>query len=143
MKEINIEINFKVDYSLNTEERFALRKWLQLCVSELNSPSDELEYMFAKNFEAYGMNLKETFNKKSFLKFLTSQKQIENFKYFRMPNLSLKKKNERYFANGSLEILNDKMLLMEGEVELQIDKNIYDDFEILFWTFSPRLRISI
>lgn len=144
MKNINFESKISFDYSFSTEERFAFRRFVEQFIFTLNSGHvDELSRFFDDRFEAFGFSLSERFNSEKFVHFLEENRKRKLMTWFRLPVLTAKKKDGIFFLNGSMEVLNEEMLVMEGEVDLEAVYFSEDvGFKFLFFTFSPRMRVS-
>ena len=144
MKNINLESKISFDYSFSTEERFAFRRFVEQFIFTLNSGHvDELSRFLDDRFEAFGFAFGERFNDENFIHFLRENRERNVMTWFRLPVLTAKKKDEIFFLNGSMEVLNEEMLVMEGEVDMEaVSCSEGEGFKFLFITFSPRMRLS-
>lgn len=141
---MNLEPKISFDYTLTTEERFSFRRFLENFIDQFNSLEPrEIENMFDVKFEAFGIARDEKFNLHQFFEFVSTNRQNKILEWYRFPELKVRKKDGFFFVNGSMEVLNDKMLMMEGEIDMEaLYFPIEEEYKFLFFTFSPRLVVS-
>lgn len=143
MKDINLDFKFTFDYTLTTEERFSLRKWLEKFVYALNYGNlDEVADFLDVGFGNVGLTEYSKLGKQEFVNFVVENRIPSGFLWYRFSEIKTKKKNGIFLLNGSMEVLNEKMLLLEGEMVGEVLFFENDScFRLLNLELSPRLRV--
>lgn len=142
MRNVNLETKFKFDYSLSTEERFSFRRFLEQFVKDFNEEDlTDLEEKLATWFEVYGLTT-DVMKLARFLKFIGEERTSGGIVWYRFPELKVRKKNDMFEVNGSMEALNSRTLFLEGEVDM---KCVFtsDGYKVTFLAFSPRFRMNV
>lgn len=121
------------DSSVSTEARFALRKWLEELVQEINN-NDVEKYgtRLYSNLVVEGFS-QQPMNKEQYLEFLERPHLI------RFPELLAKFQRSRFVLQGSYEQFVDGILSYEGTVEVLVLSN-KETFQLATLKFFPRLR---
>ncbi|MES3037712.1 MAG: hypothetical protein V4736_07380 [Bdellovibrionota bacterium] len=129
------------DYSVTTEQRFALRTWLEQLVEAINSNDRE---RCADFFDPYllveGFN-EQPLNKEQYLTWLEERKNDKTVHVMRLPQLKIKLKGKLYRLNGTYEEFIDGILSYEGTMEM-IVTSADDGFKLASMIFFPRLRVA-
>lgn len=138
---ISTESRMEFDYSVATEDRFALRKWLEQLVEAINYNdrgmyTDRLyDNLTVEGFTAQPMG------KASYLSWLADRALQHKVHVIRFPTLRIKLKNNLYRLVGTFEEFVDGLLSYEGSIELLVVKTD-DNFQLATMKFFPRLRLK-
>lgn len=141
MFKIPTDSRMDFDYSVSTENRFALRNWLDRFVEAVNYNDKPIyEEMISVNFKATGFR-EDQLDRESFLNFISRPTKQKTVRIIRMPELTIKFRQGQYLTMGTFEQFNDGILSYEGTAETVIsqdeDKFCFEKIE-----FFPRLKIK-
>lgn len=135
------ESKIKFDYSISTEDRFALRNWFnRLGLFLATQHGGSSANFFSPNFLAVGFSGGE-FSQKEFLLFLGGLGG-ESGAFVRFPEFYFKSKTGQIFGQGTMECYSESMLTLEGTVEIKITKTEKMEFLATNLKFFPRLLVT-
>lgn len=135
------ETNVDFDYSIGTEDRFALRNWFQNFVEAQNSDEqDKLSSFFSVGLIVEGFK-DEAMSKEAFLEFLQQEREQGTMDLIRYVGIKARYKDASYMFSGGFEVLADTLLSYEGSIELEVVKG-EEGFSIDYIKFYPRLKVS-
>ena len=128
------------DSSVGTEDRFALRKWLERLVEALNY-NDRGVYTESlyDNLMVEGFT-EQPMGKAAYLEWL-ADRSAQKVHVIRFPHLRIRFRQKMYRLVGSLEEFVDGILSYEGSVELLVLKN-EGNFQLATLKFFPRMRLK-
>lgn len=136
-----METKIDFDYSIGTEDRFALRNWFEAFVESQNSTdAEEIKVFLSVGLVAEGFS-DESLNKEGFAKLMQREKQSGTLEEVRYVDLKVKYKDEAYVFVGSFEGFSNNILTYEGTIELEVIKS-EEDFSVDFIKFYPRLKVT-
>jgi hypothetical protein len=138
---ISTESKMDFDYSVATEDRFALRKWLEELVDAVNY-NDRGVYTerLADNLTVEGFS-ELPMDRDAYLAYLGGPSGQKATRVIRFPILEIKFKRYLYHLAGTYEEFVDGILSYEGTLEMAIVKQD-DMFQLASIKFYPRLRVS-
>ena len=138
---ISTESKMDFDNSVSTEDRFALRKWLDELVEAVNY-NDRGVYgdRLAENLTVEGFT-EQPMDRESYLQYLNSRATEPAARIIRFPALQIKFKHYLYPLAGTYEEFVNGILSYEGRVNLAIVKKD-GGFQLVSLKFDPRLRVS-
>jgi len=138
---ISTESKMDFDYSVATEDRFALRKWLEELVEAVNY-NDRGVYggRLAENLTVEGFT-EQPMGRESYLQYLNGRATEHAARIIRFPALQIKFKDHLYHLAGTYEEFVNGILSYEGRIDLAIVKK-EGGFQLVSVKFDPRLRVS-
>jgi hypothetical protein len=135
---ISIESKTDFDYSVGTEDRFALRKWLERFAVELGRGTAEgLKEFFAEELTIEGFT-EGDLDREGFLALLGAWTNRDQM-VLRYPSLALNYKHYLFSAVGTFEGFIDGIIVLEGTIEFKIAKSELGNFTIVWQKFYPRM----
>lgn len=135
---ISIESKTDFDYSVGTEDRFALRKWLERLAVELGRGTVEgLKGFFAEELRIEGFT-DEDLNREGFLSLISKWASGDHM-ILRYPTLAVNYKHYLFSAVGTFEGFIDGIIVLEGTIEFKIAKSEEGNFTIVWQKFYPRM----
>ncbi len=142
MSSLNTESKMDFDYSVGTEDRFALRKWFSGFVAAQNKR--EAEKIISNleegiKIEGLGDSLIGYEACVEFIKQLCAQPKPLLMRY---PNVKVKYQHVLFHCRGSFEGYYDGVLSYDGTFEIKVMKT-EEGFKVAQVKFYPRLIIKI
>ena len=135
---ISIESKTDFDYSVGTEDRFALRKWLERLAVELGRGTEEsLKEFFAEELSIEGFT-EVHLDREGFLA-LVGKWVANDHMVLRYPTLTVNYKHYLFSAVGTFEGFIDGIIVLEGTIDLKIAKSEEGNFTIVWQKFYPRM----
>ncbi len=129
------------DYSVSTEDRFALRHWLEDFVAAINH-NDRGMYEGLLNSDLVIEGFTEgLMDRTQYLDWLHEREQQKIVHVLRFPALKIKYKYRLFHLVGTYEEFISGILSFEGTVEMLIIKD-EDNFKLSALKFFPRLRLT-
>jgi hypothetical protein len=138
---LDTESKMDFDRAIGTEDRFALRRWLDKYVSLQNE----------HNLEAFSELLSDALivngftdmalQKQSYIDFLKPVVFDNPNAVVRYPKLAVAYQGYLYHIRGDFEIYIDGILSSEGEVEFEVVKDD-EQYVIVRKNFSPRMMFA-
>ena len=142
MTQLNTESDMRFDASITTEDRFAIRRWLQALVDGLNkSDLTLLEQSCAEELVVEGFN-EAVFGKLEYLAYIRQIFSEKNKALIRYPEMAVSYNRYLFDARGTLELFVDGILSMEGTIEFKIQK-VDDHFQFMLIKFYPRMMLAL
>lgn len=136
-----METKVDFDYSIGTEDRFALRNWLEAFIAAQNT--EDVEQV--KQFLSVGLVVEgfteASLSKETFVNFLVKEKQAGRLKVIQYSDTKVKFKDESFVCVANLQGLGDNILYYEGSIELEVVKAA-EGFIADYIKFYPRLKVS-
>jgi hypothetical protein len=142
MPKIPTDSRMDFDYSVSTEDRFALRRWFEELVQAINY-NDRGVYLekLAPNLWVKGFT-ESPLNHQDYSKYLQSRAKQKVARVVRFPDLKIKQRYRHYFTlMGTYEEFINGILSYEGTVTLEIEKQD-EQFKLSKFIFYPRLKLS-
>jgi len=129
------------DYSVTTEDRFALRKWLEQLVEAINY-NDRGAYspMLGDGLIVEGFS-DQAMDRAAYVTFLEQRSTQPAARIMRFPDLNIKFHHYLYHLRGTYEEFIDGILSYEGSIDMTLAKQ-EDNFVLLTVKFYPRLRLA-
>jgi hypothetical protein len=138
---ISTESKMDFDYSVTTEDRFALRKWLEQLVEAVNYNDREVYApMLGDQLIVEGFS-DEPMDQAAYLAFLEQRGSQKSARVIRFPDLSIKFHHYLYHLRGTYEEFVDGILSYEGSIDMTVAKQ-EDSFILVTVKFYPRLRLT-
>ncbi len=127
------------DRTVSTEDRFALRRWLEGYIDKLNNREGELVGLFSDNCQIEGFS-NEPMERDSFSQMMYDRHNRNNH-LARYSELRIKFKNDLYHISGTYEEYLDGVLVTDGTMEFSIMKE-EENFLIVKQKFYPRMMLA-
>ncbi len=133
-----MEISFKVKGIVETEFRFAVRKWFEGWVEAVNSGDLDLwQNALAESLTVIDLQALDL-GKSEFIKYMTSA-PVELL----IPTVTISTEEEVCHLNGEWELLHNNMVVFSGLFEMLARQVEDGSFKIFGITFFPRLRLDV
>lgn len=138
---MSLETTLDFNNTVNTEERFEIRKFINEFVKTVNEKNlESSEPFIADGFVAEGLSefvmqkpqLLGTFYRKFF-------GRKNNYMWF--PKLKLSSVNNLYRLDGTYEEYQQGILSTEGDVKIDLKKTENDSYVLIGMKFFPRMRL--
>jgi hypothetical protein len=138
---MSLETTLDFNNTVNTEERFEIRKFINEFVKTVNEKNlESSEPFIADGFVAEGLSefvmqkpqLLGTFYRKFF-------GRKNNYMWF--PKLKLSSANNLYRLDGTYEEYQQGILSTEGDVKIDLKKTENDSYVLIGMKFFPRMRL--
>lgn len=138
---MSLETTLDFNNTVNTEERFEIRKFINEFVKTVNEKNlESSEPFIADGFVAEGLSefvmqkpqLLGTFYRKFF-------GRKNNYMWF--PKLKLSSVNNLYRLDGTYEEYQQGILSTEGDVKIDLKKTEDDSYVLIGMKFFPRMRL--
>jgi hypothetical protein len=138
---MSLETTLDFNNTVNTEERFEIRKFINEFVKTVNEKNlESSEPFIADGFVAEGLSefvmqkpqLLGTFYRKFF-------GRKNNYMWF--PKLKLSGANNLYRLDGTYEEYQQGILSTEGDVKIDLKKTENDSYVLIGMKFFPRMRL--
>lgn len=140
MSKLNLESRMDFNRSVGTEDRFALRSWIEKLIEVLNQSNPTIwEEMLAPEFTVEGL-LDRPLSRSAFVEFLKTEFDRGMFA-LRFPDLKIHWAGAYFTASGTYESFTDGVLSFQGEVELRIIKD-EETFALVEEKLYPRFRVQ-
>lgn len=138
---ISTESKMDFDYSVGTEDRFALRKWFQGLIDNQNYRDlKSLVEFYSPEMVVEGFT-DEPMNFLQFVQFLKQHHETKKMTTVRYPEIKVKFSRYLFHLVGNYEEFIDGVLSYEGPIELKI-KRENEQFRVALIKFYPRLRVA-
>ena len=138
---LELESKMDFDYSVNTEDRFALRNWFNQMVKEINY-NDSGAYLpkLSGTLHVEGFT-DEPMEHDDYVAFLARRAGDGHVRVMSYPELKVSARFNRFSLKGTFEEVVDGVLAAEGTIETVVGK---EDGEFKLWwqMFYPRLRVQ-
>ena len=138
---LDVESKMDFDYSVNTEDRFALRNWFNQMVKEINY-NDPGAYLpkLSQTLHVEGFT-DEPMEHDDYVAFLARRAGDGHVRMISYPELTVSARFNRFSLKGTFEEVVDGVLAAEGTIETVVGK---EDGEFRLWwqMFYPRLRVQ-
>jgi hypothetical protein len=142
MTQLNMESEIKFDYSVGTEDRFAIRRWFRSLVETQNSSDlSVLNTSCAEDLVALGFS-EQGLSRAAFLEYMQQIHASKKVVTVRYPSLSVNYNRFLYDIEGVLELFIDGVLSMEGTFESRVRK-VGQQFQFAWIKFYPRMIVAI
>jgi hypothetical protein len=142
MVKIPIDSKLDFDYSVGTEDRFALRNWFERLVKAINyNDAGDYEPQLSERLSVEGFT-PEPLNHETYIRFLKDRVKQKPIRVLRFPELKVRYKHFFYHLVGTYEEFIDGILAYEGTIELAVLKE-EDVFKLESIKFYPRLRVQL
>ena len=143
MPPLSTECEIKFDYSVGTENRFAVRRWFQALVDTQNKSDLALfvdscaEDLIAEGFVAGTLTKTELIE---FMRQIHEGKQV----LMRYPRLDVGFNRYLYNVEGAMEMYVNGILSMDGTFESRVRRDEETNkFQFVWFKFYPRMTVSI
>ncbi len=143
MPPLSTECEIKFDYSVSTEDRFAVRRWFQALVDSQNKSDLSLfidscaEDLIAEGFAEAALTKAELVK---FMKQVHAGKQV----LMRYPKLAIGYNRYLYTMEGDLEMYVNGILSMDGTFESRVRRDEETNkFQFVWIKFYPRMIVSL
>lgn len=137
---ISVETKLDYDRTVNTEDRFAIRKAIDKFVNAVNKCETEMY----QNMISDGAII-EGFSdipqvKQGFITMLSRKFITPGIYFMRFPTLKLSYNRFMYHLEGTFEEFSEGILATEGTIEIALIKN-ESGFQIIKIVFYPRMML--
>jgi hypothetical protein len=138
---LDLESKMDFDYSVSTEDRFALRNWFNQLVKEINY-NDSGAYLpkLAEALHVEGFT-DEPMEHDDYVAFLARRAGDGHVRVMSYPELAVSARFNRFSLKGTFEEVVDGVLASEGTIEIVIGKE-NGEFKLWWQMFYPRLRVQ-
>lgn len=137
--EMTTETRLDFDYSVDTEDRFKIRRTIDAFAKAANEgETNVLEKLISESTVVEGFS-DIPFMKEEFISVIKRWKGGERI--MRFPKLKLSYSHYLYHLSGTYEEFVNKILVTEGTIELALVKRD-ETFEFVKIIFYPRMRYS-
>ena len=136
---LTTESRMDFDRTIGTEDRFALRRWLENYIDKLNNREVDLASLFADDCTIEGFG-KEPLLPEIFSKMMYERNNHSNH-LARYVDMRIKFKGYLYHVQGNYEEYIDGVLVTDGTMEFAITKED-DIFKIVQQKFFPRMMLA-
>jgi hypothetical protein len=142
MTHVDTESNIKFDYSVSTENRFAVRKWLQHFVDDQNTKGLGVwESALTKTALIEGFS-DEALSKSSFVEFMKQIHAASRSVIVRFPELTISYSRFLYDVEGNMELYIDGVLSLEGTFESRVAES-EGEFQFAWIKLYPRMTLQV
>jgi hypothetical protein len=136
---LTTESRMDFDRTVGTEERFALRRWLEKYVEKLNNREGELAGLFSEDCVIEGF-AHEPLEPELFSKLMYERNNHTNH-LARYVDMHIKFKGYLYHVSGNYEEYIDGVLVTDGTMEFSILKE-EEMYKIVQQKFYPRMMLA-
>jgi hypothetical protein len=138
---LDTESRMDFDRTIGTEERFALRKWLQQGIDAHNTGELPGYFKnFSENLEVKGFT-DEQLDLVGYQHFIKKLNRGRKKLLIRYPKIKIIYKHFLFHINGSFEGFVDGILCYEGNIEMDVIK-AGEQYTIVRITFFPRMLLK-
>jgi len=139
MTEQDIILDF--DNSVGTEDRFAIRRFMNLFIETVNNGTrEELEELLSDSITADGFS-EFTLQKSQISEMFYKKFYGRRHNYINMPKLKLTSSKFFFHLNGSYEEYQEGILSAAGSLDLSVARQ-NEKFCVVSLKFYPRMRLS-
>ena len=142
MSHVDTESIIKFDYSVSTENRFAVRKWLQRFVDEQNTrgmgvwESALTEKVLIEGFTD------EPLTRDAFVDFMKQIHKAGQQITVRFPQLTISYNRFLYDVHGTMELYIEGVLSLEGTFESRVSE-VEEVFQFAWFKLYPRMALQV
>jgi hypothetical protein len=141
MPKISTDSKMDFDRSVSTENRFALRNWLEGLVKAINyNDRNAYRHMLGENLIVEGFS-DGPMDHETYFMFLQQRGKQKVIRVVRYPELAIRCKNSHYYISGRYEEFFNGILSYEGNIEMILVKG-EEGFKLVSQIFYPRLKVS-
>ena len=137
---IDTESKMKFDDSIETEDRFAIRKWFQKFIDfQNNNDVEALQVILSPECVFDGWT-RRAMDPETYCAYQERRAISDTVFTVRYPELQFRKRGQIFRVSGSFEEYHDGGLIMEGMVDIKIELR-NKVFQLVKHKFIPRLII--
>jgi hypothetical protein len=141
MTQMNIESRIDFDRTIDTEDRFALRRWFEQLVATFNQSNPQIwEEPLAEDVAMIGFT-DAPMSGREYLEYLRGCFDAGNY-IARYPELKATFQNGMYVLSGTFESFTDGILLCAGDIVIEIGKDGDESFKLKSQQLNPRFRVQ-
>ena len=139
--ELTTETKLDFDSSVGTEDRFAIRRMIDLFADSSNRGNvEQLNKLISDSTVIEGFS-DIPYVKQQFISVIERWQTSDRKRVMRFPKLKLSYSHYLYHLVGTYEEFADNILSTEGTIELAIIKN-ETGFQFVKMVFFPRMRLA-
>jgi hypothetical protein len=138
---LDLESKMDFDYSVGTEDRFALRRWFGQFIEAQNKKAlSEFEPFLSDQLMVKGFTDNQL-SRQQYLDYLQLQLSGNKTLQVRFPNVKVKFKGFLFYISGSFEAYIDGILSFDGSMDIKIMKED-EGFKVVYIELFPRMMLS-